>query len=141
MTAPRSIREFYKYHGRPKEEGCPFCVIDDGHPQYVEEGAFVRVIRNRYPYSIWDGEGVVDHLMIVPKQHVDRLSKLGPKAALEYMQVIQKYEDAGYNLYARVPESKVKTIAHQHSHLIKSDSRARWFLLLLRRPFYIRLSR
>lgn len=124
-----------------KNRECPFCAIEKGHSEYIEETRFLKVIKNLIPYSVWDGQGVVAHLMIVPKEHTDKLGDLSAEAAVEYLKLIDKYETLGYNLYARAPASTVKTVAHQHSHLIKLDHKPRNFLFLLRKPFYIRLSK
>lgn len=90
---------------------------------------------------MWDGQGVLDHLMIVPKAHTDKLGGLSEQAAIEYLQLIDRYETKGYNLYARAPGSTVKTVVHQHTHLILLDGQDRRFVLALRKPFYIRFSR
>lgn len=119
---------------------CPFCAIDRGHVQYVEETKYLKVIRNRIPYSIWDSQGVIDHLMIIPKKHTDKLGDLHDKARVEYIGLIDKYESKGYNLYARAPASKTKSVTHHHTHLIQLDHKERRFIFLLRKPFYIRLS-
>lgn len=144
MTAPRSIREermYRRYRRDHKGEECPFCGIAKGHEQYVEETRYFKVIRNRIPYSIWDGQGVLEHLMIAPKSHTDRLGSLHARAAVEYIGLIDKYESAGYNVYARAPTSSVKSIVHQHTHLIKLDGKDKRFVLIVHRPLYVRLSR
>jgi len=143
MTATRSTKEEYHYRKVRRnisDTECPFCVIKKGDIPYIEETKFLKVIRNSFPYSIWDGQGVLDHLMIVPKVHTDKLGNLGPEASVEYIKLIDKYESLGYNLYARAPSSKIKSVVHQHTHLIKLDNTVRRFVFLLRKPFYIRLS-
>jgi len=143
MTATRSTKEEYQYRKQRRTEenkACPFCNIKEHDPQFVEETGFLKVIRNRVPYSIWDGQGVVDHLMIVPKVHTDKLGSLGTDAAIDYIDIVTRYESKGYNLYARAPSSNVKSVFHQHTHLIRLDDKERRFLVLLRKPFYIRLS-
>lgn len=144
MTATRSTKEehSYKLHRR-RETGsrCVFCAISKNDKQYVEETTYFKVIRNLFPYSIWDGQGVHDHLMIIPKAHTDKLGNMNEKAAIEYLQIIDRYESEGYNLYARAPASTVKSVVHQHTHLILLDGKERRFVFLLRKPFYIRLSR
>jgi len=144
MTATRSTQEehaYRKYSRAHQHDACPFCAIKTGHPQYVEETKSLKVIRNRMPYSVWDGQGVTDHLMIVPKLHTDKLGHIDSEAAVEFIALVDKYETAGYNLYARAPSSKVKSVFHQHAHLIKLDGAHKRFLLFLRKPFYFRLSR
>lgn len=143
MTATRSTKEEHQYSRHRKshhDSKCPFCQIEEGHKQYVEETDNLKVIHNRTPYSIWDGQGVVDHLMIVPKMHTDSLKDLGDDAAVEFMKLLSNYESRGYNVYARAPTSSVKSVVHQHTHLIKLDGHNKRFVLMLRKPYYIRLS-
>lgn len=143
MTATRSTKESRHYDNQrknPANKGCPFCGITKQDQQYVEETKYLKVIRNRYPYSLWDGQGVLDHLMIVPMDHTDKLGKLHPDAAVEYVGLVDKYESLGYNFYARAPSSTVKTVMHQHTHMIRLDGKEKRILVLLRKPFYIRLS-
>ncbi|HWT40166.1 MAG TPA: hypothetical protein VN081_02745 [Dongiaceae bacterium] len=143
MTAPRSTKEERSYQKQRKQEvsdTCPFCTINAGHPQYVHETAHLKVIRNRTPYSLWDSQGVVEHLMIVPKQHTSKLGDLGEKAALEYIKLVDRYESAGYNLYARSVDSTNRSVAHQHTHLIKLDGKERTFLLMMKKPWYVRIT-
>jgi diadenosine tetraphosphate (Ap4A) HIT family hydrolase len=79
--------------------------------------------------------------MIVPKVHTDRLGELDSNAAVEYVKLIDRYESEGYKLYARTPSSVVKSVKHQHTHLLQLDGKEKHFVFLLRKPFYIRLSR
>lgn len=144
MTATRSTKEensYVRYRKTSSGSACPFCEINHGHEQYVEETDSLKVIRNRTPYSIWDGQGVVEHLMIIPKAHTDSLKDLGDDVAVEYMNLLSSYESRGYNVYARAPVSSVKSIVHQHTHLIKLDGHNKRFVFMLRKPFYIRISR
>lgn len=144
MTAQRSTKEeklYKKIKIIQKNNQCPFCIIDIHHEQFVEETENFKIIRNYLPYSIWEGQGVVDHLMIVPKEHTDSLGSLSKETAHEYIKLIDKFVPNGYNIYARASNSKTKSIFHQHTHLIKLDNKDRKIIILLRKPFYLRLSR
>lgn len=143
MTASRSIKEenqYRRFRRTHAGEKCPFCSIDQGHVQYVEETNHLNVIRNLMPYSIWDGQGVLDHLMITPKVHTDSLKGMDADTALEYTNLLGSYESQGYNIYARTRGSNIKSVTHQHTHLLKLDGDNKRFLLVLRKPFYLRLS-
>lgn len=143
MTAQRSTKEeklYRKYKIVHKSTACPFCEIKIGHPQFVEETDNFMVISNRIPYSIWDGQIVKEHLMLVPKVHTDRLGGIDSKHASEYLQIINKYESEGYNMYSRAPQSKIKSVFHQHTHLLKLGGNERKFLFFMRKPFYVRAS-
>lgn len=45
---------------------CDFCEFTSTHPQVKEEFSHFWVARNNFPYSVWDGCDVADHVMIVP---------------------------------------------------------------------------
>lgn len=142
MTAPRSRKESRKYKAYTKQTDpsvCRFCTITPEDDQYVDSTEYFNIIKNAFPYSIWDSQRVVDHLMVTPKVHTDNLGSMSTDARLEYVALLEKYEKQGYNIYARAPTSIIKTIVHQHTHLIKTGGRPMRLLFLLHKP-YIRLS-
>ncbi len=146
MTAPRSTKIEHSYQRLRRRahtlvEDCPFCSINQYSPQFIEETSMFQVIRNIAPYSIWDGQGVSDHLMIIPKWHTEKLGDLDGDAASEFLKLVDKYEERGYSLFARAPLSKMKSVIHQHTHLILSNSKHKNFILYFRKPFYLRISR
>jgi diadenosine tetraphosphate (Ap4A) HIT family hydrolase len=144
MTVPRSTKEeyFYKRHLKAdKIKGCPFCEMEPGHKQFVRQTKFLKVVRNRVPYSLWDNQQVLEHLMIVPKKHTDKLGELGDAAAIEFIKLIDEYESAGYNIYARAVNSSNRSVKHQHTHLMKLAGKEVNFLFMLRKPWYFRLSK
>ena len=141
MTATRSRHEEKQYKEslqKSRDNGCPFCAITVTSDQIVEDGVAHKVIHNIFPYSLWDGQRVADHLMVVPKKHTDSLKSLTSREKIEYVDILSKYESRGYNVYARASQSTSKSIVHQHTHLIKLTSRTPRFVLLLRKP-YLRL--
>ena len=42
---------------------CDFCEFTSTHPQVKEEFSHFWVARNNFPYSVWDGCDVADHVM------------------------------------------------------------------------------
>lgn len=147
MTAQRSRKEELHYRRHQADlkkiqktnQSCAFCIINSNSSQFIEETKNFRVIKNIFPYSIWDGELVDSHLMVIPKRHTDKLGSLPLSAGNEFLRLIDKYENTGYNLYARSPGSKIKTVFHQHSHLIRPLGKRRKFILFAKKP-YIRIS-
>jgi len=143
MTATRSRKQVKQYDRYRKKVGgaaCEFCQLDiDKHSQVLRTTPSFKLIRNIFPYSVWDSQQVVDHLMIVPKQHTDTLKHLSDEQAAEFVQLISEYEEQGYNVYARAPKSSIKTVEHQHTHLIKTTGRVK-FVFVLMKP-YLRLFR
>jgi len=143
MTATRSRKEekIYKKHLKSTNRNdCAFCIIKKGNRQLVEETNNFKIIKNIFAYSLWDGQKVTDHMMITPKKHTDSLANMQPKEKIEYVDLVEKYEKLGYNIYSRAPSSAIKSIAHQHTHLIKTEGDSKRFIFLLRKP-YIRIVR
>lgn len=144
MTATRSRKEekIYKaYQKQRKTDTCSFCEINKSSDQYVDSTKYFKIIRNIFAYSIWDGQKVVDHLMITPIKHSDNLANMKPEEKIEYVDILAKYEALGYNVYARAPSSIIKSVVHQHTHLIKTEGESKKFVLLIRRPWYLRIVR
>jgi diadenosine tetraphosphate (Ap4A) HIT family hydrolase len=125
--------------GLPTDSHCEFCSISRGDHQFISETTHFKIIRNIFPYSYWDHQRVADHLMIVPKQHTNTLSDLPEIAASEYVKLISSYEKSGYNVYARAPQSKQKSIMHQHTHLIKPEASKVIKTVFYRAKPYIRI--
>lgn len=132
----RERRDYDRYLRLHDENECVFC--SPSPEQLVGTTAHFFIVRNRFQYSFWDYCTVTDHLMIVPKQHVDALGKVSDAAKVEFTQLVDRYESAGYNIYGRPAGSTIKTISHQHTHCIKTNNQRSKFLLFLQRP-YIRI--
>ena len=144
MTATRSRREHKTYARYLQDRGsnteCQFCAINKSSDQFVLETTHFKVIRNIFAYSVWDSHEVSDHLMVVPKTHTDTLKTLNAAAAKEYLDLISDHEQEGYNIYARAPGSNMKSVVHQHTHLIKLGKKRKNMVFILRKP-YIRITR
>jgi len=86
-----SSPEYTKASGK-----CVFCELlragDDKEALIVYRGELNFIILNKYPYTS-------GHTMIVPYEHVDRLSKLSDDAAMEMMALTRRLETALYELY------------------------------------------
>jgi diadenosine tetraphosphate (Ap4A) HIT family hydrolase len=134
----RTRSEFKRYHRYlkklPADSGCEFCKFSKGSSQFADQTGHFWIIKNIFPYSLWDELGVEDHLLVVPKKHTDTLSSLPDKAAVEFVDLISSYENRGYSVYARAPGNPIKSVLHQHTHLIKSDNRRRKLLIFVRKP-------
>ena len=143
MSAYRSRRAQKTYDRHIKTEvadTCVFCSVKAGDDQLIRQTASFNILANIFPYSIWDGQTVLDHLLVSPKAHTDSLSHLTDEQKVEYVNILQTYETQGYNVYARAPHSPIKSIVHQHTHLIKTEGGAKRFMFLMRKP-YIRVVR
>ncbi len=134
MRSSKQEKIYRKHQKRTDDSICSFCVITENHDQFVDKAKYFNIIRNRFPYDFWDGQGIIDHLMIVPHRHTNDLSGMKNDEKIEYVDLISAYEKRGYSFFARSPSSITKSIAHQHTHLIKSDRRLKRFVLLLKKP-------
>lgn len=123
----------------PHHDGCAFCLLDKSSPQVLSETKYFKIVRNIFGYSLWDGQKVSDHLMVVPKKHTDSLKDLSAAEAQEFMSIISEYEGKSYNIYARAASSPIKTVVHQHTHLIKPHGSVRRLVLWFHKP-YIRFT-
>ncbi len=123
-------------YGNHTNDGCPFCSPDKS--RIIEEGKTALVIRNIFPYDLWESRKTKDHLMVVPKRHRPTLHSLTTPERNEIMAFIAKYEKNGYNIYARAESSTQKSIPdHQHSHLIATESKPAHMLFYWRKPYFL----
>lgn len=98
---------------------CPFCEISIDNEHYINETDNFWIVRNIFPYQVWEGQPVLSHLMIVPKAHLLSLKYLSESESKEFVLLVADYEHSGYNVYARTAGSKTRSIEHQHTHLIQ----------------------
>lgn len=141
MSATRSRKEqiqYKKYLKTVNKDVCVFCDIKKGSDQLISTTKYFKVIINIFPYSVWDGQKVADHLMVTPKKHTDSLKNMPDSQKVEYVNLIEAYEKEGYNIYARAPVSKMKSIVHQHTHLIKTEGAHKKLIVLSTKP-YVRI--
>jgi diadenosine tetraphosphate (Ap4A) HIT family hydrolase len=127
-----------QYEKFPVTEGCDFCDPYNKTAGVVSESEHALIIKNRTQYSQWEMSRVVDHLMLIPKRHVPSLSDLDQAERADIMNIIADYEgNKHYEIYARSPFSKTRSVAHQHTHLIKTNHKPGRALLFLRRPYIV----
>jgi diadenosine tetraphosphate (Ap4A) HIT family hydrolase len=142
MRSRKHKKSYKKYlRSLTPSDGCIFCRLDIGDPQYISETTHFKIVRNRFPYDLWDARPVVDHLMLVPKQHTDTLKNLTPEESKEYIEQISEFENQGYNIYARTPGSTMKSVIHQHTHLIKIESKERRRIVITSKRPFVRIAR
>lgn len=141
-TRSRKQAKIYDKHlNKIQGDECSFCLIHKNSEQFILETKSFKLIKNIFPYSLWDGLRVEDHLLLVPKKHTDTLSDLSPNESKEYIELVSEYELKGYNIYARAPSSIRKTVIHQHTHFIKTSGSVKKAIFTVYKPFYIRFPR
>jgi ATP adenylyltransferase len=141
--ATRSRKQALRYRKRLKNRPastCDFCTLtSQDNTEIIASTKSFKIIRNIFPYSHWDQQEVSDHIMIIPKKHTETILDFTASEAVEYVGLLGSYENQGYNVYARAPVSNIKSIPHQHTHLIKGSGKMQRVLLYVSRP-YIRIT-
>lgn len=135
LTRTRTSEKKYAKHKKSSTgNNCEFCSFTKKSEQVIDMSKHFWIIRNIFGYDIWDGCGVIDHLMIVPKRHVHSLSELTTIELGEYAVQLAEYEDRGYSVYSRAAENITKSVPHQHTHFIKLDNKRKKGIFYLRKP-------
>ena len=96
---------------------CPFCKIDDLYT--IFETKKTIILSNKYPYSS-------GHLLVVPKRHINDITKLTSKEREELFNLIDLsvylldiyMKPDGYNIGCSVGEIAGESIAHLHFHVL-----------------------
>jgi len=113
---------------------CDFCDLTDKTGHVVESPGDFRVIKNLFPYDVWDDIPVSEHLLLVPKRHIVGINEMTASEKDQFFELLSKYEKRGYSIYARAPADIAKSVAHQHTHLIKLGTKRTFFKVYLRKP-------
>lgn len=95
---------------------CPFCNLENR--KIVEDGGEMLVLRNDFPYEVYDGRGVKEHLMIVPKRHVANFEDFTGQELEAYWLLQSKYHIMGYSSMTRSAIDVERSVpTHLHTHL------------------------
>ncbi len=135
----KTRRRYVKANKRDQTSAttCTFCTSEIAE-RSLKIGKHTFLIPNRVFYDAWELNDVVDHLLLVPKEHAKSLAGLTAATRQEIMQVMAEYEAKGYNIYARGVGSIMRSVAdHQHTHLIKTNNKKSKFALFLEKPYVL----
>lgn len=113
---------------------CNFC-HEDIKAEIIHETATTYVIPNRVPYDIFEGRKVTDHLLVIPIEHRETLGDLSDAEKIDHMTIVGQYEAEGYNVFARGKKSISRSVAHQHTHLIKLDDKSPKVIVYTQKPY------
>lgn len=116
-------------------QACPFCELDE-RAVFSDTGT-MRVMANKFPYEYWDNHGVIDHLLMVPKRHIESLDELNDAEKLDAISLMAKYEAAGYSVYWRAKSNGERTVPHQHTHLIKVNKVSPRLSIYSEKPYFV----
>lgn len=130
-------RRFYDSRRTSQPKGfCPFCTLDDDEVDLLNgRSKHFILLENRFPYDFWDMRGVKEHVMLIPRRHVARLSEFTDKETTELSKFMKEYDDLDFNIYLRTPTSEQRSQEHQHTHFIKNYSPMKRFVLYLKKPY------
>lgn len=137
----RKTRKAYAKHNNNDKvaKRCPFpsCNPSDTQQKTVFENDTMYIIPNRVSYDVFEGRKVSDHLMVIPKRHVENLKDFTNQEKIDTMNIVGEYEANGYNVYARGVGSKTRSVKHQHTHLIKLDDKTMNLLVFVQKPYFL----
>jgi diadenosine tetraphosphate (Ap4A) HIT family hydrolase len=131
----RKTRKAYATYnaGDKAAEGCTLCK-EVGTPKILRENSTMFVIPNRVPYDLFEDLAVLDHLMIMPKRHVESLFDFSDEEKLDYMALVGEYEAQGYSIYSRGSGQVNRSVKHQHTHLLMLDDKKPKFIFYTAKP-------
>lgn len=98
---------------------CDLCNIKTSASKVLEDHTLFMIVTNAFPYALWDGGIVDEHIMLVPKRHVESIAAFTLDEKSEFLELLSSYDQRGYSSYGRAAGSSYKSIAHQHTHLMK----------------------
>ncbi|MCL2869363.1 HIT domain-containing protein [Candidatus Saccharibacteria bacterium] len=121
----RVQRQKDKYYALHQADSCAFCDYTTNSDQIIKLTDHFYVIRNKFPYDWFDLQGVKTHYLLIPKRHVVSFNELNNAERAEYMDIIGDYEAKGFTVFTRASNNHVRSVAHLHTHLIKTDGKRR----------------
>ena len=133
----KTIQE-YKAHNKAdrNRQICTFCSEVNG-PRITGENETMFILPNRVSYDMFEGRRVVDHLMVIPKRHVETIAEFSDREKVDQMTIIGEYEAKGYNTYARGVGTVSRSVKHQHTHLIKLTDKKSKAVVYLQKPYVL----
>lgn len=99
------------------EKECYFCNPES--KVILEKTDNFYIMKNNFPYDIWDYNKVSRHLLLVSKKHFINLDEFSKNLLIEYVKILQKYSKMDYDIFIRASNSSTKTQSHFHTHFIK----------------------
>lgn len=111
---------YWKYKQTRGDAGiCDLCNIETSASKIIADHPLFMVVTNAFPYAMWEGGHLDEHLMLVPKRHTESVADFTPAENVEFLKLLSTYDRQGYSYYGRATGSTYKSIPHQHTHLMK----------------------
>ena len=95
------------------------------------------VTASDHPYEFWEQLDVDEHLLLIPVRHVTSMSELTAAERKDFIDIMCDYESRGYSVYSRAPTNIIRTVAHIHTHFIKTSGQEPRVTLVSQRPYFI----
>ena len=124
------------YRKNLRQTGCPFC-NKNVTSTHVEDLSNFFIIPNKPSYDVWELHRVAEHLLLIPKRHIEQISDFTDTERTQMAKTIARYEAKGYSIYARGVKSPRRSVPHQHTHLIKIDGPQARFSIFLKKPYLL----
>lgn len=124
------------YKQRQKSESCPFCKPET-LKNAIFENDYAYIVPNLTRYDAWELHDVSEHLLLIPKRHIEALGELTPKERSGLIDIIAEHESKGYNIYARGVGFIKRSVSHQHTHLIKVNNKKPRAALFIQKPYLL----
>lgn len=118
---PLVQQQYDEYMANTPANTCVLCEKTAHASEVVEVGEKMVVLKNLFPYTMWDDQTVYDHLMVIPRTHQSTLAELTEEDRIEWMHFVATYEARGYSSYTRAPHNSSRSQPHLHTHLLKTD--------------------
>lgn len=117
----RSTKKEKAYLNRTPELFCYFCKPE---PKVViKKFKDFYIMKNNFPYDFWDGQDVLEHLMMVTKKHTAYLVEKSGLLLKQHSKIMNSYNKLGYDIFIRTSGSPSRSQAHFHTHLIKASGK------------------
>lgn len=138
MLHYRKTKIVYKKHNAADivRNDCGFC-RNETRSRVLYENKTMFVIPNRVSYDMFEGRRVIDHVMVIPKEHHESFAVFNDQEKIDAMTIIADYESRGYNVYARGVGSPSRSVKHQHTHLIKLTEKPSNLIIYARKPYLL----
>lgn len=121
-----------------KQRGdCPFCRKESGIDRAIYSDELFFIMPNRTKYDYFEGKKVIEHLMIIPRRHVEAFQEFTEQERLALINLIADYDKLGFNVYARGVGVAGRSVVHQHTHLIKSKNKLPKFFMFIEKPYFL----
>lgn len=112
---------------------CTLC-NENNQPRIIAKTDTMFIMPNRVAYDMFEGRRVVDHLMVIPRRHVEVVSEFTTQEKIDQVTIMGEYEALGYDAYARGAGSVSRSVRHQHTHLIKMLDKKAKLIIYTEKP-------